>query len=145
MSRHRLKKCLSAHDVEPMQAALCILILAVGALSVVTFRALNRATENAARIETAQKLAVTAQTKLDTYQGLACERGNILRAYLIIRGDLIGDAGGSAGAARRVFQVTDCSGEGRLPATEADETKYLRKIAAQMGVAKEWQATKEKP
>lgn len=99
--RTRLRRCVTAHDVEPIQAALVVLILAVGALSIVTFRALGQATANADKIEAAQQLAQDAQAKLDDYQRVACERGNILRGYLIVRGDLLGDAGGSEGAAPR--------------------------------------------
>ena len=136
----KLRRCLTAHDVEPMQAALIILILAIGAMSVFTFKALDRASTNADKIEAAVDLAKEAQGKLDNYQRVACERGNVLRAYLIIRCDLLGDAGGSAGAARKVFQITECSGAGRYPATEASETVYLRKIAKRMGVSAEWRA-----
>lgn len=134
----RMRRCVTAHDVEPIQAALVVLILAVGALSIATFRALNVAHTNQDRIDAAQKLAVAAQKKLDTYQALACRRGNVLRAYLLVRSELIGDAGGSAGSARKVFEITDCTGDGRSPLPTRQASAFLDVIAQRMGVQDEW-------
>lgn len=134
----RIRRCVTAHDLEPMHAALVVLILAVGALSISTFKALDHAKGNASKIEAAQAQAREALQKLDDYQRLACRRGNVLRGYLLVRSALIVNAGGSADAAGRVFAITDCDGRGRRSLSAAEQRRYLDGIAARMGVLREW-------
>ncbi len=130
------KKFWSAHN--PIAMSLAVIIFLFGFVSVVTFKAVDATRANSGRIEASQKLAREAQDKLDHYQTVACERGNVLRAYLIIRGDLLKDVGDSEGAARNIFHITACDGPGINQATSSDSDAYLSKIAKQMGVSAEW-------
>ncbi len=124
----KFRRCVSAHDVEPIQAALVILIVAVGALSVVTFRALDAAER--------------AQNHLTNYQIVGCERGRLQRGWIVV------DAGRNARAPRdrqdtalALFPVVDCSDPGKsppLPAREQDA--FLTELARQMGIKGGWRA-----
>lgn len=119
-------------DDSRILTALIILILAVGALSTVAFK-------NYQSAQDAHDDTITAQKKLDQYTRLACERGNTLRGYLIIRGELLNDPNGSNGAADQVFEITDCSGTARDPMTPADRAAFLNDLAETMGVLPEYE------
>lgn len=124
MRYHQIRRCVTAHDIEPIQAALVVLTLAVGALSIATFKALDH--------------SETAQKKLDYYQVLACERSNILRGYLLVRSSLIEDAGGSRNSAHKLFDIADCEDGGVVPKNARETNKFLENIAEKMGVVEEW-------
>lgn len=136
------KRFWSAHN--PIAMSLAVIIFLFGFVSVVTFKAVDATRANSDRIEASQKLAREAQNKLDHYQTVACKRGNDLRAYLIIRSELIENAGGSQGSARDVFHITECDGAGINQATSSDSDAYLSKIAKQMGVFAEWREATSK-
>ena len=111
-----------------MTWAVTAAIFLVGLLSYFTFDALDEAKQG--------------REKLRDYQVIGCDRGNQLRAFLIV------DAGRNARlplkrqqAALSMFVIADCSDPGRVVVLPPQERNaYLEKVAKQMGVTTGWRA-----
>lgn len=107
-------------------ALLGVFVVVLGLLSVVAFRALDAAD--------------VAQESQRKYQELACERGNVLRAYIII------DVGFSQNepvkrqdAALRFFPLVNCAGAGINPMSPVMREQYLSDKASLLGLSS-WRA-----
>ena len=105
---------------EKTHALLAILLVVIGLLSVATFRAFGVADE--------------ARRSQASYQQLTCERGNVLRAYLIIDvGRSQKDPAARQQSALDLFPLVGCEGEGTDPMTYDEREEYITKIARRLG------------
>lgn len=104
-----------------------VLIFLVGLLSYFTFEALDEAKQG--------------RGKLADYQVVSCERGNLVRAWLVIDvGRSVTDPSERQRAALELFPLADCTDPGKLDALPLDQRNaYLGRVAGKMGLS-DWRA-----